>query len=70
MFNDADLAFATAMIPHHAQALVMVDMTQGRDLSPQMQQLTRTSRLPKRPEIELMVDWLNRGGQARPGDHA
>ena len=38
-FNQADVDFATAMIPHHAQALAMVDVTVGRDLSPELTQL-------------------------------
>ncbi len=37
VFNDADVEFATSMIPHHAQALEMVDLTVGRDLSPEVQ---------------------------------
>ena len=57
-YNDADVAFATEMIPHHADALVMVDMTQGRDLSPEFAQLTEDIRAAQAPEIERMVDWL------------
>ena len=57
-YNDADVAFATEMIPHHADALVMVDMTQGRDLSPELAQLTEDIRAAQAPEIERMVDWL------------
>ncbi|MGN6575348.1 MAG: DUF305 domain-containing protein, partial [Nocardioides sp.] len=44
VFNSADVEFATEMIPHHAQALVMVDMTRGRDLSPELQELTENIR--------------------------
>jgi uncharacterized protein (DUF305 family) len=58
VFNDADIEFATAMIPHHAQALVMVDMTRGRELSGHMQQLTDQIQAAQGPEIEKMVDWL------------
>ena len=57
-YNDADVAFATEMIPHHADALVMVDMTQGRDLSPELTTLTEQIRDAQAPEIERMVDWL------------
>jgi uncharacterized protein (DUF305 family) len=57
-YNDADVAFATEMIPHHADALVMVDMTQGRDLSPELTELTEQIRDAQAPEIERMVDWL------------
>ena len=57
-YNDADVAFTTGMIPHHADALVMVDMTQGRDLSPKLTRLTEQIREAQAPEIEQMVDWL------------
>ena len=58
VYNDADVEFATDMIRHHADALVMVDLTQGRDLSPEMAQLTEDIRAAQAPEIETMVDWL------------
>jgi uncharacterized protein (DUF305 family) len=66
VFNDADVSFATDMIPHHAQALVMVDMAQGRDLSPAMQQLTADIQAAQGPEIEQMVGWLNDWGKPVP----
>jgi uncharacterized protein (DUF305 family) len=59
VFNDADVAFTTEMIPHHAQALAMVDLTRGRDLSPEVQNLTEDIQAAQVPEIEQMVDWLN-----------
>ena len=58
VFNDADVEFATAMIPHHAQALAMVDMTRGRELSPEVQELTEDIQAAQGPEIEQMADWL------------
>jgi uncharacterized protein (DUF305 family) len=64
--NDADIEFATEMIPHHADALVMVDMTQGRDLSPEFAQLTEDIREAQAPEIELMADWLTDWGEEVP----
>ena len=73
VFNDADLDFATAMIPHHAQALAMVDMARGRELSPQVQRLTEDIQAAQVPEIELMVDWLTGWDQPVPEtmrDHA
>jgi uncharacterized protein (DUF305 family) len=64
--NDADVEFATEMIPHHADALVMVDMTQGRDLSPDFARLTEDIRAAQAPEIESMVDWLTAWGEEVP----
>jgi len=58
VFNDADVEFATAMIPHHAQALVMVDLTRGRTLSPDLRQLTEDIQAAQGPEIEQMSGWL------------
>lgn len=73
VFNEADVAFATDMIPHHAQALVMVDMTQGRDLSPELRRLTEDIRAAQAPEIEQMVGWLTEWRKPIPEtarDHA
>jgi uncharacterized protein (DUF305 family) len=72
-FNDADVDFATDMIQHHAQALVMVDMTMGRDLDPEMVELTEEIRAAQAPEIEQMADWLEDWDQPVPEtsrDHA
>lgn len=65
-FNDADVAFATDMIQHHAQALVMVDMTLGRQLDPEVQQLADDIRAAQTPEIETMTDWLTDWDQPIP----
>ncbi len=72
-FNDADVAFATAMIPHHAQALAMVDLTLGRDLDPALAALTEQIRTTQTPEIETMTDWLTSWDEPVPKterDHA
>lgn len=73
VFNDADVDFATAMIPHHAQALAMVDVTRGRELSAPVQKLTEDIQAAQGPEIETMVDWLTGWDQPVPEtmrDHA
>ena len=57
-YNDADVDFASDMIQHHAQALEMVDLTLGRDLDPQVVELTDQIRAAQTPEIETMADWL------------
>lgn len=72
-FNDADVRFATDMIPHHAQALSMVDLTVGKDLSPEMQALADDIRSAQSPEIEQMAAWLEKWGEPVPEtgrDHA
>lgn len=65
-FNDADVSFASEMIPHHADALVMVDMTQGREITPEMADLTEDIRAAQAPEIEQMADWLTAWGEEVP----
>lgn len=66
VYNGADVDFATEMIRHHADALVMVDMTQGKELSPELTQLTEDVRAAQAPEIEQMVDWLTAWGEEVP----
>lgn len=53
-----DVAFATDMVQHHAQALSMVDLTRGRPLDPEVAALATRIRDAQAPEIELMSDWL------------
>ena len=72
-FNDSDIAFATDMIQHHAQALQMVDLTLGRDVDPEVQLLADDIRAAQAPEIEKMADWLQDWEQPVPEtvrDHA
>ena len=72
-FNEADVEFATAMIPHHAQALVMVDMTMGRQVDPELAALAEQIRAAQAPEIEQMADWLTTWDEPVPEtmrDHA
>lgn len=71
--NDADVAFATDMIPHHAQALSMADVTRNRPLDPEVAALVEDIRSAQAPEIETMVDWLTDWDQEIPEtirDHA
>ncbi|PVG84590.1 DUF305 domain-containing protein [Nocardioides gansuensis] len=65
-FNDADVAFATDMVPHHAQALSMVDLTVGRDLSPDVAAVAEQVRAAQAPEIEQLVDLLEAWEQPIP----
>jgi uncharacterized protein (DUF305 family) len=58
-YNDADVMFATDMIPHHAQAMVMVDLTMGRKLDPRVVAVAEDIRSGHVPEIEQLVDLLN-----------
>lgn len=73
VFNGADVEFASQLIPHHAAALTMVDLTRGRPLSPELAEITEAIQTERPPEIEQMVDWLNGWGEPIPAtmrDHA
>jgi uncharacterized protein (DUF305 family) len=56
--NDADVTFASDMLQHHAQALSMVDLTQGRTLDPEVRQLAEEIREAQAPEIQTFTEWL------------
>ena len=71
--NEADVAFASDMIQHHAQALSMVDLTLGRPLDPEVEALAEDIRAAQSPEVETMSDWLTDWGVEVPEtmrDHA
>ena len=72
-FNQADVDFATHMIQQHAQALLMADLTDGRDLPVALVAVVEQIRMTQGVEIETMVDWLNAWNQPIPEtvrDHA
>ena len=58
VFNQADVDFATTMIPHHAQAIQMVTLTDTRQMDPAAKQLADNIRHAQTPEVEAMTDWL------------
>lgn len=65
-FNQADVGFATEMIQHHAQALTMVDMIEGKDVSSELAILAEQIRMAQGPEIEILVGWLDDWSQPIP----
>jgi uncharacterized protein (DUF305 family) len=69
----ADVEFAKQMIPHHAQALVLVDVSAERSKNPAIQQLGESIRAAQVPEIESLASMLERWGEEVPStsrDHA
>ncbi|MFD7078155.1 DUF305 domain-containing protein [Nocardioides sp. NPDC059952] len=64
--NKADVAFATEMIQHHAQAISMVDLTMDRKLDPEVEKLAEAIRAAQGPEIETMSSWLREWGEEVP----
>lgn len=73
VFNQADVAFATAMIPHHAQALQMALLAQDRPLPPEVRTLVEQVQAAQTPEVETMTTWLTDWDKDIPAtsmDHA
>lgn len=64
--NDVDVAFATDMIQHHAQALAMVNLSVERSVDPAFKTLAEAIRAAQGPEIETMADWLKEWGEEVP----
>lgn len=65
-FADADVAFASDMIPHHAQAVEMVRMLDGREVSPGLARLGARIEAAQQPEITTMSGWLRQWGKPVP----
>lgn len=64
--NDADVDFATDMIPHHAQAVTMAKMVPTRASSQQVKDLATQIQAAQDPEIKLMSGWLEAWGEPVP----
>lgn len=67
--NEADVAFTSGMIPHHSQALMMVQMAEGRPQSAAFRELLGNIHDAQAPEIEQMSSWLLEWGEPVP-EHA
>ncbi|GAA1380084.1 DUF305 domain-containing protein [Catellatospora chokoriensis] len=57
-FNDADVAFAQGMIPHHQQAVRMAQLAATRAADPEVKALAEQIRAAQDPEIATMTGWL------------
>lgn len=56
--NAADVAFATDMIPHHAQAVEMADLALAAAVDPEVKALAQAIKGAQDPEINTMTGWL------------
>lgn len=65
-FNDADVTFATQMIPHHQQAVQMANMAGYQATTPEVKQLATAIKAAQDPEIKLMSGWLTQWGKPVP----
>lgn len=68
--NEADVIFATDMIPHHAQAIEMADLALARATSAQVRDLATRIKAAQDPEIRTMSAWLVAWGGSVPSTGA
>jgi len=68
--NDADVEFATMMIPHHAQAVAMADLALKQATDPKVKALAPAIKAAQGPEITLMTGWLTGWGEPVPANEA
>lgn len=64
--NDADVAFATGMMPHHAQAIEMAQLAEDRAESQEVKALAADIEAAQDPEIELLTTMLETWGEEIP----
>ncbi|MFD7510644.1 DUF305 domain-containing protein [Streptomyces sp. NPDC059853] len=67
-FNDADVAFAQGMIPHHEQALAMAGLARERADAEAVSTLAGEIERAQGPEIATLRSWLSEWG-AEEGHH-
>jgi uncharacterized protein (DUF305 family) len=70
--NDADVAFAQMMVPHHEQAVTMSDLAldPARGASPEVQALAEQIGSAQHDEIAQMQAWLEEWGVHGGSGHA
>ncbi|AWK74218.1 DUF305 domain-containing protein [Rhodococcus oxybenzonivorans] len=62
--NDADIAFAQGMVPHHSQAIEMSDVLLAKQgIDPRVVDLAQQIKAAQGPEIEQLNAWLTAWGQ-------
>ena len=68
--NQADVTFASSMVPHHQQAVTMADMALAKASNATVTDLATQIKAAQDPEIEKMTGWLTAWGAApMPGGH-
>ena len=62
--NQADVAFATMMVPHHQQAIEMSDTLLAKQgVDSRVTELAQKIKAAQQPEIDTMNGWLDSWGQ-------
>lgn len=65
-FNDADVAFAQQMIPHHQQAVEMAQLAADRAERQEIKDLAARVEAAQAPEIATLEGWLGEWGEDLP----
>lgn len=65
----ADVAFVQNMIPHHEQALTMIDLVDARTDGTDLPKLTKRMAISQLDEITQLETWLTQRGEELPGAH-
>ena len=66
-FDDADVAFAQGMLPHHQQAVEMAQLAADRAADPRVEDLAARIEAAQAPEIETLSGWLDAWGAEATG---
>src|SRR3954468_22428750 len=65
-YTDADVAFMSGMIPHHAQAVIMAGWAPSHGARKDVAVLCERIVVGQRDEIAMMQNWLRDRGQEVP----
>lgn len=65
-FNDADVDFATMMYPHHAQAVEMAKLVEGKGARPEVVELAAEVQGAQQPEMDAFTRLLAQWGKPAP----
>ncbi|MEP6990969.1 MAG: DUF305 domain-containing protein [bacterium] len=66
LYTEADVRFMQGMIAHHAQAIYMSRLAEGRNASPRVLKFANKIDQSQQAEIHLMQDWLVANRQMAP----
>ena len=72
-YSDDDVSFMQNMIPHHAQAVELANLVDGRTNTPDLLEISGRIKASQADEIEFMQGWLKERGETAPkvdGGHA
>ncbi len=64
--NNAEVAFTTDMIPHHAQAVAMADLAIAHGTDLRLKELAIKIKAAQAPEIKTMSGWMTNWGMSIP----